>query len=214
MTTSTAAAKAPSKAESLSIITKALEQAHEIIKGETGAPRATIVITRALKGARAHFTPYTPWQAGEDKFNEIAFNAEIFAEGAASVLGSLLHETAHSMNHAEGVDDCSANQYHNKHFRTRAESLGLKTEQVKGKGYARTELTELGAKRWAKALRIIDQALTITALGVGQAKPKGRNTNLLKAMCRCEQTIRASRGVIDAGVMCITCSTRFVAVSA
>lgn len=212
--TTAATAAAPSKAEALSIVTKALEQAHDIIKAEAGAPRATILVTRALKGARAHFTPYTPWKAGEVSFNEIAFNAEIFAEGAASVLGSLLHEVAHSMNHAEGVQDCSANQYHNRHFSKRAEALGLKTEQVQGKGYARTTLTELGAKRWAKALRIIENALTITALGAGQAKPKGRNTNLLKAVCRCEQVIRASRGVIESGVTCNTCGTRFVKVGA
>lgn len=214
MTTAAATSTKATKAEALSIITKALEQAHDIIKAETGAPVATIMITRALKGARAHFTPYTPWQSGEAKFNEIAFNAEIFAEGAASVLGSLLHEVAHSMNHAEGVEDCSANQYHNRHFSKRAEALGLKTEKVQGKGYARTTLTELGAKRWAKALRIIDNALIITALGVGQAKPKGRNTNLLKAVCRCEQVIRASRGVIDNGVICNTCGTRFMKVGA
>ena len=42
-------------------------------------------------------------------------------------------------------------------------------------------------------------------------KPKGRNTNLLKAVCQCEEplTIRASRGVLDSGIRCDECGTRF-----
>jgi len=198
------------KAEALSTLTKALEQAHEIIKQETGAPRATILVTRALKGRKGHFTPYTPWQSGGESFNEIAFNLEHFTTGE-EILSTLLHEVAHSMNHANGIEDCSANQYHNGKFKTQAEALGLKTEKSK-KGYAQTSLTEFGAKRWAKALTILTKALELTATGEGtSAKPKGRNTNLLKAVCQCDEpkTIRASRGVIDSGIRCDECQMRF-----
>ena len=48
------------KTESLSPITTALEKAHEIIKKDTDAPRATITITRNTKGKKAHFTHYKP----------------------------------------------------------------------------------------------------------------------------------------------------------
>ena len=211
-TTATKAGKATTKAEALSTLTKALESAHEIIKQETGAPRATILVTRALKGRKGHFTPYTPWQNGEESFNEIAFNLEHFTT-AEELLSTLLHEVAHSLNHANGIEDCSSNQYHNAKFKTQAEALGLKTEEVKGKGYASTSLTEFGAKRWGKALKIIANALNLTALEVGQATKKGRNTNLIKAQCPCEQIIRASRGVIEAGVRCDVCSCQFVAVN-
>lgn len=198
-----------SKAEALSTLTKALETAHELIKEETGAPRATILVTRALKGRKGHFTPFTPWQAGEESFHEIAFNLEHFTTGA-ELLSTLLHEVAHSLNHANGIQDCSANQYHNAKFKAQAEALGLKTIEIKGKGHASTELTEFGAKRWAKALNILTKALELTATGEGTAKPKGRNTNLLKAQCPCEQVIRASRGVIEAGVRCDSCEGQFV----
>lgn len=208
--TATKQGKASSKAEALSTLTKALESAHDIIKAETGAPKATILVTRALKGRKGHFTPYTPWQNGAESFHEIAFNLEHFATPEA-LLSTLLHEVAHSLNHAKGVEDCSSNQYHNKHFKAMAEFLGLKTLEVKGKGYASTELTEFGAKRWAKALKIIAAALNLTALEVGQKAKRGRNTNLLKAQCPCEQTIRASRGVIEAGVRCDLCGMNFIA---
>jgi hypothetical protein len=112
-----------------------------------------------------------------------------------------------------GLRIVHANQYHNAKFKTQAEALGLKTIEIKGKGHAATELTELGAKRWKKALAILTNAFDLVALGGESAKKKGRNTNLLKAQCPCEQTIRASRGVIDAGVRCDACGCQFVAVS-
>lgn len=207
--TATKATGKATKAEALSTLTKALEQAHEMIKEETGAPRATILVTRALKGRKGHFTPFTPWTNGGESFHEIAFNLEHFTTGA-ELLSTLLHEVAHSLNHANGIQDCSANQYHNAKFKSQAEALGLKTIEIKGKGHAATELTEFGAKRWSKALAILTKALELTATGEGTAKPKGRNTNLLKAQCPCEQVIRASRGVIEAGVRCDSCEGQFV----
>jgi predicted SprT family Zn-dependent metalloprotease len=195
--------------ESLSPILKALTKAHDIIKEETGAPRATILITRDMKGKLAHFTYYQPWEVNGEGFNEIAFTAEMFAKGGEFVLGILLHEVAHSLNHAEGVKDCSANQYHNKHFKSRAEGLGLKTVEIKGKGHAWTEITEFGLKRWAKALKVIEAALEITAISQDKAKPKSRNTNLIKATCDCENIIRTSKSVLESGVECQECGSKF-----
>lgn len=197
------------KVESLSLITTALEQAHEIIKNETGAPRATILVTRALKGAHAHFTHFTPWESEGVKFNEIALNAESFSLGAEHVLDSLLHEVAHSINYSKGVKDCSSNQYHNAHFARVAQSLGLETSEIKGKGHASTKLSSEAILRWSIPLAIIEQALKLTALKGDNNKPKGRNTNLLKAECGCGQSIRASRGVINSGVRCELCESTF-----
>ena len=216
MTASTASKTGKaSKAEALSTITRALEQAHEIIKEETGAPRATLLVTRDLKGRKGHFTPFTPWRTNEEAFSEIAFNLEHFTT-PEELLSTLLHEVAHSINHANGIQDCSANQYHNAKFKKQAEALGLETIEVKGKGHASTKLTELGAKRWKKALAILAGAFDLTAIGGEQAKKKGRNTNLLKAVCLCDEpfTIRASRGVLDSGVRCDECGARFQEVEA
>jgi hypothetical protein len=196
-----------SKEEALSTITRALESAHEIIKAETGAPRATLLVTRDLKGRKGHFTPFTPWNNGGESFNEIAFNLEHFTT-PEELLSTLLHEVAHSLNHANGIEDCSSNQYHNAKFKTQAEALGLKTEKTK-KGYSATILTELGAKRWKKALTILANAFDLVALGGESAKPKGRNTNLIKAMCDCENVIRLSRTVLEIGVTCNQCEEIF-----
>lgn len=198
------------KVENLSTLTFALEKAHQLIKEETGAPSVTILVTRNLKGRKGHFTPFTPWASNEGQsFNEIAFNLEHFSTGK-ELLSTLLHEVAHSLNFKNGIQDCSANQYHNGKFKSQAEALGLKTLEVKGKGHASTELTEFGAKRWAKALKIISDALALTAKGENSQKPKGRNTNLIKAECGdCGNVIRLSRSVLDSGVICKACETEF-----
>ena len=45
------------------------------------------------------------------------------------VLGTLLHEAAHALAHARGIKDTSRQgRYHNKHFKTCAEQLGLAVE--------------------------------------------------------------------------------------
>lgn len=197
------------KVENLSTLTVALEKAHQLIKEETGAPSVTILVTRNLKGRKGHFTPFTPWASNEGQsFNEIAFNLEHFSTGK-ELLSTLLHEVAHSLNFKNGIQDCSANQYHNGKFKSQAEALGLKTLEVKGKGHASTELTEFGAKRWAKALKIISDALALTATGEGSQKPKGRNTNLIKAECACGNVIRLSRTVLEIGVTCNACKMGF-----
>jgi hypothetical protein len=197
------------KAENLSTLSIALEKAHQIIKEETGAPRVTILVTRALKGRKGHFTHFTPWTTtGGEAFNEIAFNLEHFTT-PQELLSTLLHEVAHSLNFSNGIKDTSANQYHNAKFKAQAEALGLKTIEIKGKGHASTELTEFGAKRWAKALKILEKALEITATGEASAKPKGRNTNLIKATCDCENIIRTSKSVLESGVECQECGSKF-----
>ena len=166
-------------------------------------------MTRDLKGRKGHFTPYTPWRTNEEAFSEIAFNLEHFTT-PEELLSTLLHEVAHSMNHMNGIEDCSSNQYHNKHFKAQAEALGLETHEIKGKGHASTTLTDFGAKRWKKALSILAGAFDLTAIGGEQAKKKGRNTNLIKAMCDCGSIIRTSATVLKSGVMCTVCESDFV----
>ena len=198
------------KVENLSTLTMALEKAHQIIKEETGAPSVTILVTRNLKGRKGHFTPFTPWSSNEGQsFNEIAFNLEHFATGE-ELLTTLIHEVAHSLNFKNEIKDVSANQYHNAKFKSQAEELGLKTDKDKKGSIITTGLTELGLKRWAKALTILADALALTATGEGSQKPKGRNTNLIKAECGdCGNVIRLSRSVLESGVICKACKVEF-----
>jgi hypothetical protein len=93
--------QAPAKSENLSVIVKALEEAHALIQKETGAPRATLSIGRSAK-VHGHFTPWTPWKNEEEQFHEIFLSASSFNRGARATLGTLLHEMAHSLDTKEG----------------------------------------------------------------------------------------------------------------
>jgi hypothetical protein len=183
--------QAPSaRVENLSTITKALEMAHEIISKETGAPRATIVTGRSAK-VHGHFTPWTPWSSGKETFHEIFIT--IAKREAREMLGTLLHETAHSIDNKEGIQGTSGDGYHNQKFKARAESLGLTITQAPRIGFSVTTVSDECAQRWAEPLRLIEEALRLTADNDGgTAKPKGRNKNLLVAECDCGEKIRLS----------------------
>jgi hypothetical protein len=201
--------KAPSaKVENLSTITKALEEAHEIIAKETGAPRATIVTGRSDK-VHGHFTPWTPWASGEESFHEIFIT--IAKREAREILGTLLHETAHSIDNKEGIQGTSGDGYHNKKFKERAESLGLTITQAPRIGFSVTSVSDECATRWAEPLRLIEEALRLTADNDGgTAKPKGRNKNLLVAECGCGEKIRLSaKALALCAPECQNCQSSF-----
>jgi hypothetical protein len=196
------------KVENLSTITKALEMAHEIIAKETGAPRATIVTGRSAK-VHGHFTPWTPWASGTETFHEIFIT--IAKREAREMLGTLLHETAHSIDNKEGVQGTSGDGYHNQKFKARAESLGLTITQVPRIGFSKTDVSDECATRWAEPLRLIEEALRLTADNDGgTAKPKGRNKNLLVAECGCGEKIRLSAKALSlCAPECQNCQSSF-----
>lgn len=185
------------KTENLSGIVSALEQAHAMIQEKTGAPRATILVTRKTGNVAGHFTPSTPWVAGEEKFHEIMVSANYFTRGARAVLGTLLHETAHSLDLQNGIQGVTGDGYHNKKFKETAEALGLTITQAKGIGWSVTEVSDACAERWAEALALIENALALMADSEQAGKTRGRNKNLKSARCGCGGVIRLSASVLE-----------------
>lgn len=198
------------KTENLSIITQALERAHELIRQETGAPRATILVTRKTGNTMGHFTHSKIWKAGDDSFHEIMVSANYFTRGARAVLGTLLHEVAHSLDLQADRKGVTGDGYHNKIFKKTAEELGLKITQAKGIGFSVTEVSDECAERWSHALRLIEEALQLTADSEEAGKTKGRNKNLLVAVCGCGEKIRLSQKTLDkCAPYCVECQEVF-----
>lgn len=185
------------KTENLSIITSALEKAHSLIQEKTGAPRATILVTRKTGNTMGHFTHAKPWVSGEDSFHEIMISAEYFPRGARAVLGTLLHETAHSLDLQNGIQGVTGDGYHNKKFKATAEALGLTIENAGRIGWSKTDVSDECASRWAEALQIIEDALKLTADQEAGQKKGGRNKNLLVAECDCGNKIRLSLKTLE-----------------
>jgi hypothetical protein len=185
------------KTENLSGIVSALEQAHAMIQEKTGAPRATILVTRKTGRTMGHFTHAKLWKAGDEAFHEIMISANYFTRGARAVLGTLLHETAHSLDLQAGIQGVTGDGYHNKKFKDTAEALGLTITQAKGIGWSVTEVSDACAERWAEALALIENALALMADSEQAKKTGGRNKNLKSARCGCGGVIRLSATVLE-----------------
>ena len=198
------------KTERLSNIAQALENAHEIIREKTGAPRATILVTRKTGRTMGHFTHAKIWKAGEDNFHEIMISANYFERGARAVLGTLLHEVAHSLDLQAGIQGVTGDGYHNKKFKATAEALGLTISNAQGIGWSVTEVSDDCAKRWADALALIENALVLMADAEQGNKTKGRNKNLKVAVCGCGEKIRLSASVLEkCAPICQNCEQMF-----
>ena len=185
------------KTERLSVIVAALESAHAVIQEKTGAPRATINVARKTGRTMGHFTHAKLWKAGEESFHEIMISANYFERGARAVLGTLLHEVAHSIDLQNGIQGTSGDGYHNQKFKATAESLGLTITQAKGIGWSLTEVSDACAERWAEALALIENGLALMADAEQGKKTKGRNKNLISARCGCGGVIRLSAKVLE-----------------
>ena len=198
------------KTERLSVIVAALESAHAVIQEKTGAPRATINVARKTGRTMGHFTHAKLWKAGEESFHEIMISANYFERGARAVLGTLLHEVAHSIDLQNGIQGTSGDGYHNQKFKATAESLGLTITQAKGIGWSITEVSDACAERWAEALALIENGLALMADAEQGKKTKGRNKNLISARCACDGVIRLSAKVLEkCAPICKNCRQEF-----
>ncbi|MFF6904280.1 hypothetical protein [Streptomyces hydrogenans] len=184
-------APAPAVAEIAAGVTAALIEAWDMIRVcHPEVPEAVISMAtggRASSIELAHFAPRR-WRMREGGalHHEVFVTAEALEDGAEKVLAYLLHEAAHAWNEAAGVNDCSASQYHNKHFRERADDLGLKEREGidpkwrKKYGFAGySELNERGAKLYADQITALERAMHATrrrevSTSVGQGS--GRST--------------------------------------
>jgi len=115
----------------------------------------------------------------------------------------LTHELSHYINFKKGLNDCSSNQYHNKHFKTQAEKLLLKVERTEKKGYSQTSET----KEFLKMLEEFKPNKEVFAF-CQNYKEKVKKPQLnLKYICDCGYICRSSR--LDFSANCNYCETTF-----
>jgi len=126
-------------------VTDKLVEAFEFFNKELGAnldnPVFTLIPNR---GRQSYYGWYWQgrWKDGRKTLPEINITADTLKRSVEEICETIIHEMVHYANNVAGVVDCNANQYHNKHFKSKAESFGLKVDKVKNKGYARTSLDE------------------------------------------------------------------------
>lgn len=196
---------------SLIPITDALEKAHQHFNKVlfADALKTSPVITILPGGKRKALGWYgvERWENGESKPAELNIVAEELRRPASAILETLLHEMCHQFAHESIIKDCSrSGAYHNRKFKTIAESHGLickpKDKRV-GHGY--TELGELGKTAVESILSTLEPHLVLVRMLPVGAKKKGKM--LLWICCFCDTKIRSGRK--DLNIQCNDCVNDF-----
>ena len=128
------------------------------------------------------------------------------------VLGTLLHEAAHALAHARGIKDTSRQgRYHNKHFKTHAEQLGLVVEHDQRTGWSASTITDVTGIAYARQLHDLTQAMTLWRHGETTTGPTTRrNSNFIAAICPCGRSIRVAASTLaEAPITCQACGQDF-----
>jgi hypothetical protein len=112
-----------------SLLVAALEHAWQTIRiRHPEVPEAVLVVASGSEGKRlnlGHFAPHR-WQVNGADRHEVLVGGEGLQRGPLEVLGTLLHEAAHGLAQARGVQDTSRQgRYHNRRYATLAHELGL-----------------------------------------------------------------------------------------
>jgi hypothetical protein len=191
----------------------------EIRRWHPDIPPAVIIIASGTDGKQARYGHHAPgrWNAAGEQYAEIMISGEGLRRTPADVLGTLLHEAAHALAHAHGIKDTSRQgRYHNKHFKTHAEELGLTVEHDDRNGWSASTITSVTHTAYARQLDALTQAMTLWRHGetINGATAR-RNTNLIAATCPCGRKIRiAASTLAEAPVVCLACGGKFQAKTA
>jgi hypothetical protein len=190
--------------ERLSDLVASLEDAYEIVRNDIQknhgvkiAP-AQIIVARDETGRKhGHFTTVEAWK-GSQGYHEIFMSGQSLERGAVATLGTLLHEMAHAVNHAEDIADTSGDGYHNKKFQKTAQDVfGLEIKKAPRVGFSETTVPDSTVERWHEAIARIEEGLKLSALGVMGKGKAGRNKNNPVAICGCGEKIRLSLKTLE-----------------
>src|SRR5205807_10433423 len=100
------------------------------------------------------------WRGGEGRLPEMFVAGEGLANGPRDVLATLLHEAAHGLADARGIQDTSRQgRYHNARYRDLATELGLEITKVDGIGWSGTHVPDPTATAYAAELADLASAI-------------------------------------------------------
>jgi hypothetical protein len=143
----------------------ALERAWTAIRTHhPDVPAAVVIVASggdANRLALGHFAPGR-WQVNGTGHHEVLIGAEGLARGPDDVLTTLLHEAAHGLANARGIQDTSRQgRYHNHRYATLAAELGLDVARDPRIGWSLTTLAQPTAQRYAAVLAELRAALVL-----------------------------------------------------
>ncbi|MFC1675943.1 SprT-like domain-containing protein [Planctomycetota bacterium] len=174
------------------------ERFHSGFKLKTNLP--VLTLDKLRNTCYGHFRP------GRNGFglrNEIAINENyINAKNYWQALGTLLHELLHAEQ--EQIGKPGKSNYHNKEFRSRAESLGLIVDQ-----WGHTSYTPAPSPFWDLLEKYgIEVPDLKEPESVIVSKPG--NSKLKLWFCSCDSPVRIRVAISDFQARCLKCGQLFV----
>jgi hypothetical protein len=217
-----------------SALVAACEQAWaEIRRHHPDVPHAVVVLGSGVERGRlvklGHWWGGR-WLADGEVRGEVLLAGEALHLPAEHVFEVLLHEAAHGLNAARGVQDASrGGRYHNGRFKATAETVGLEVTLMAPHGWARTALTPETAERYGDTITKLGEAMRIARTidrGIGTGVEDGREyegrtgsrdakddheqPGVRPAICGCGRRLRMAPSVLAAGpVLCGLCGDEF-----
>jgi hypothetical protein len=197
-----------------SLLVAALEHTWQTIRTHhPHVPEAVLVVASGSDGTRlnlGHFAPHR-WQVQGADRHEVLVGGEGLQRGPTEVLGTLLHEAAHGLAQARGIQDTSRQgRYHNRRYAALAGELGLEVASVQPIGWSATTVPEHTAKVYARQLEDLAAALILWRRHDHRSGPGPRSRNLLAASCACGRRIRVAKTtLVEAPILCGACAQPF-----
>lgn len=181
-----------------------LERIYDILAQKYGldkiAKRPIITIqTRGRLKNTAGWYWDNKWQYKKQKISEINICAETLAGNVAE---TLIHEMVHYHNDSLKINDCNAHDYHNKHFKERAENYGLNVNKSGRDGWNETIIS----KSLQKFLSQIKINKNIFALYRKKDRKITTITKMKKYTCGCTIV----RCATDLQAKCEICKHKFI----
>jgi len=138
----------------------------EIRRRHADVPEAVLVIASGTMGTtteiHGHFAR-SRWHVGEDQDPRAEFflGAEGLRRPAAEILGTTLHEAAHSLAVTRDIVDVSDGRYHNKRFAELAREMGIAVSKEDRNGWSATTVPAATAASYRDRLDALEAALTV-----------------------------------------------------
>jgi hypothetical protein len=182
-------------------------------------PAAVLVVASGASGHQLRWGHFAAarWHAAAlaGTRPEVLVGREGLARGLVEVLGTLLHEAAHSLADARRIQDVSrGGRYHNCRYAALAAELGLEVAKVHPVGWSATTVPTATARHYAGVLDDLERCLRLWRRREQPAsRPPSRN--LLACACACPRRIRVAPATLEvAPIVCAACAQPFQPVDA
>jgi curved DNA-binding protein CbpA len=200
--------------EMASKVLQVLEQTWQVIRAHhPEIPPVVLIIASGTDGRQTRWGHHAPqrWYVASQQRTEIMISGEGLRRSAREVLGTLLHEAAHALAAARGIQDTSRQgRYHNTRFATMAREVGIDVAKDPTIGWSVTTVPDHTAAAYEHQLAGLQAVMTMWRSDEISTTATRRNTNLIAAVCPCERTIRVAASTLaEAPITCEACNGSF-----